>query len=66
MSEELIILSVGIKRIEGTENDYEQILRLAQAFEILPTESLKQIEDAVSKLVVDVKAILRARKDDEN
>jgi len=59
MNEELIYLLVSLKKIEGTENEYEQILRFNECFKALPEGKLNQVEDLVSKLVEDVKSVIR-------
>lgn len=58
MSKETIYFSISLKKIEGTENDYEQILKLNECFKILSEGKLKQVEDLVSKLVEDVKGVI--------
>ena len=57
--EELDIFSVSLKKIEGTKNDYEQILRINSYFNTLPKDKVKEIEDIISKTVEDVQRILR-------
>jgi len=57
--EELDIFSVSMKKIEGTKNDYEQILRINPAFNTLPKVKIQEIEDIISKTVEDVQRILR-------
>jgi len=56
---ELDIFSVSMKKIEGTENDYEQILRINPCFNTLPKDKIQEIEDIISKAVEDVQRILR-------
>jgi len=48
-----------MKKIEGTENDYEQILRINPCFNTLPKDKIQEIEDIISKTVEDVQRILR-------
>lgn len=54
--------AVSIKKIEGTDNDYEQILSLNTAFQVLSQDEISKIEDIVSKAVEDVQTVLRLRK----
>ena len=57
--EELDIFSVSMKKIEGTKNDYEQILRINPFFSTLGKDKIQEIEDIISKTVEDVQRILR-------
>jgi len=57
--EELDIFSVSMKKIEGTKNDYEQILRINPCFNTLLKDKIQEIEDVISKTVEDVQRILR-------
>ena len=57
--EELDIFSVSMKKIEGTKNDYEQILKINPCFNTLPKDKIQEIEDIISKTVEDVQRILR-------
>jgi len=56
---ELNIFSVSMKKIEGTQNNYEQILRINPMFSSLPENKVKEIEDIISKTVEDVQRILK-------
>jgi len=56
---ELDIFSVSLKKIEGTEHDYEQILRINPMFSSLPENKVKEIEDIVSSAVESIQMILR-------
>ena len=57
--EELDIFSVSMKKIEGTKNDYEQILRINSYFSTLEKDKIQKIEDIISKTVEDIQRILR-------
>jgi len=57
--EELDIFSVSMKKIEGTKNDYEQILIINPCFSTLEKDKIQEIEDIISKTVEDVQRILR-------
>jgi len=57
--EELDIFSVSMKKIEGTKNDYEQILRINPFFSTLGKDKIQEIEDIISRTVEDVQRILR-------
>ena len=61
MSEIKTIFSIGLKKIEGTINDYEQLLILDPCFQILAKEDLTKIEDIASKAVEDIKLVLKTR-----
>ena len=48
-----------MKKIEGTKNDYEQVLRINPMFSSLSENKIQEIEDIISKTVEDVQRILR-------
>lgn len=59
MTDEINYFSVSLKKIEGTENDYELITRLNPCFQCLTDSELDRVEDIISKTVEDIKNILK-------
>ena len=60
MNEELNYFSVSVKKIDGTENDYEMISSLNPCFSILPKDKLELIENIAFNVIEEIKVILKS------
>lgn len=53
------IFSVGMKKVEGTENDYELMIGLNPAFEGLSADKFEDIKEISTRAVKEIQEVLK-------
>ena len=64
--EECQILRVIMKKVEGTENDYELVMEIDDAFKYLSKKSVKAINNVSEEYVKLVQEIIRSDENEED